>query len=172
MKFCFPQKSWFKIVNKSKRRFLSLDGTRRFLFSNLYFDFEAIYSQKFMRIASAHNQNSTKSIRGTWLLRRSRSQSDFCDYFATSIESQLHSYMSDWIKQNLNNEEKIKTRGVVGWEWERVGTAFPHLFLVRVPTPFCTSNVTWSLDVSFHFLRVTPGAAYMSKWQIISCIAP
>ena len=28
--------------------------------------------------------------------------------------------------------------------WERMGTAFPHLFLAweRVPTAFCTSNVT------------------------------
>jgi len=35
------------------------------------------------------------------------------------------------------------TRGVVGLE--HVGTAFPHLFLARerVPTRFCTSNVTW-----------------------------
>jgi len=29
--------------------------------------------------------------------------------------------------------------------WKRVGTAFPHLFWMweRVPTPFCTRNVTW-----------------------------
>jgi len=28
--------------------------------------------------------------------------------------------------------------------WKRVGTAFPHLFWMweRVPTPFCTRNVT------------------------------
>ena len=38
-------------------------------------------------------------------------------------------------------------RGVVAWE--RVGTAFPHLFLVweRVPTPLCTSNLTWKCGI-------------------------
>jgi len=38
-------------------------------------------------------------------------------------------------------------RDAVGWE--RAGTAFPHLFLAweRVPTPFCTSNLSWRCGI-------------------------
>jgi len=49
----------------------------------------------------------------------------------------------------------LLSRGVVGWE--RVGTAFSHLFLVweRVPTPFCTIvTLLEDLDFSFQLLCV------------------